>query len=75
MTRISDNLGLYLAGQERDYPQFEVGDKVRVLFVAQDPVEGVIVEPTDRIGWVKVEQDYLDGKVQFPALATFCVKL
>lgn len=70
MTRLSDVQILLAAGSDT-WPDFAEGERVRVLFSAQDPIDGTVASPPDRNGWVKVD----DGSVTFLALAACCVRL
>lgn len=51
------------------------GDKVRVHYTFSDPIEGVVVAPEDGSGWIEVEEDYMDGKNRFVALADRCERI
>lgn len=68
--RLSDAEILFAAGADT-WPELAEGDRVRVLFSVQDPIDCTVVDPPDRNGWVKVS----DGGVAFLALASCCVKL
>lgn len=73
--RLSDPEALLLAGVPA--PDIAEGARVRVLFSEQDPIDGVITEPTDHGGWVKVRasMDGFDETYEFLALASCCVVL
>lgn len=72
--RLSDAEILLAAGADT-WPEFAEGDRVRVLFSVQDPIDAVVVEPPDRNGWIKVAEDFNDRPNTFLALASCCVKL
>lgn len=69
--RLSDIEILTAAGNE-DPPQFDEGQRVRVLFSVQDPIEGVVSRGNDDRGWIKVRDD--DG-LEFEALAACTVAI
>lgn len=54
---------------------FKEGDKVRVHYVFNDPIEGIVVAEEDPYGWIEVEEDYLDGKNRFVALPDRCERI
>lgn len=72
MTRLSDTQMLALAAA-KTWPHFKLGERVIVLFSVQDPIEGVVTQPTDDRGWIEVQaytdpDDPMSG-YKFPAMA------
>lgn len=70
--RLHDIESLWRSLPNAPYPEMKVGDRVRILYTVQDPVEGIVVSPPDRHGWVKVKQKYYGDFVEFVALASHC---
>ena len=72
--RLTPHESLLLAIKDSP-PPLAIGDRVRVYYSAQDPIDVTVVGEIDRSGFVEVQEAYEGGDITYPVLASHCFKL